>query len=89
MSELFFQIPPDPEAIRANTGGSANVSLMLGQRRRRWTDIKPILAQRPVLACLGMHTYPRNVCKCEHIYLTWITQSNSMGSLVYEMTGSC
>ena len=34
----------------ANTIHSANVGLMLGQRRRRWPNIKPTLAERIVLA---------------------------------------
>ena len=29
---------------------STNVDLMLGQRRRRWTNIKSVLAQRPIFA---------------------------------------
>ena len=36
-----------------NTSTQTNAGLMLGQRRRRWTNIKPTLAQWPVLAERG------------------------------------
>ena len=37
----------------ANTRRLTNAGLMLGQRRRRWTNIKPTLGKRLVLAgCL-------------------------------------
>ena len=41
-----------PAHFPANTRHWANVGLMLGQRRRRWTNIKPILVQCLVFAGL-------------------------------------
>ena len=38
----------------ANTGRSSSVVLMLGQRRRRWANIKTTLVKCPVFA--GEHT---------------------------------
>ena len=46
---LFREIP-------ANTRRSANVGLMLGQRRRRWPNIKPTLAERLVFAGMSWDT---------------------------------
>ena len=39
-----------PATFPANTGRSINVVLMLGQRRRRWANIKTTLVKRPVFA---------------------------------------
>ena len=36
--------------IPENTGRSINADLMLGQRRRRWANIKSALDERPVFA---------------------------------------
>ena len=40
-----------------NTARWANVGLMLGQRRRRWRNIKPTLAQRAVLPGMILYLY--------------------------------
>ena len=40
----------DDQSEPANTRRWTNVGLMLGQRRRRWANIKPTLVQRLVLA---------------------------------------
>ena len=41
-----------PADFPANTRRSANVGTMLGQRRRRWSNIVPTLAERLVFAGL-------------------------------------
>ena len=38
-----------------NTGQGPNADLMLGQRRRRWADIKPALFQRLVCWVTGRY----------------------------------
>ena len=43
------------DAIPANTKRSANVGTMLGQRRRRWDNFVPTLAERFVFAGM-VHT---------------------------------
>ena len=48
VSEQFNQKPSDQRVKH-----QVNVVLMLGQRRRRWTSIKPTLRKRPV--CAGMN----------------------------------
>ena len=51
--------------IPANTKGSPDVGLPLGQRRRRWPDINPILGERFALTrqalgkeLIGLHLRP-------------------------------
>ena len=45
------------EFILGNTGRWINVGLMLGQRRRRWANIKTILAQRLVFVDRALRRY--------------------------------
>ena len=40
-----------------STRYSANAGLMLGQRRRRWANIKPALVQYLVLTIIGLHYF--------------------------------
>ena len=37
-----------PKPTPSDMGRSPNIVLMLGQRRRRWTNIKTMLGERPV-----------------------------------------
>ena len=78
--ELCIYIHP------ANTSRSPNVGLMLDQRRRRWTNIKPTLGERLVLAGYRAtsiyHIRPSKFCG---LYVTTIifahTYTHMQGSL--------
>ena len=43
--------------ISENTGRRANADLKLGQRRGRWPNINPALAQCPAFSCLSAATH--------------------------------
>ena len=56
-------------AVSANTRRCANAGLMLDQRRRRWANIKPALAQSLVstgISCIvQVLNYIKDLCQCQ------------------------
>ena len=53
----LWRSPHDPDGVSANSGRRLNAGLMFSQRRRRWANIKPTLAECIVFAS-ALITFP-------------------------------